>query len=851
MDNNVHRKANRRLQPEFAQYCRLFLFWVILCSPAVGNCAAPPPCHFPLGKPTSTKYCVSVNVQNGFITVIPDSGKLQIGPGFSPQPVDQEEVKQELASYLQGILNRRKLYEFAQMIKPSAPAPPDAAAAGQVSGDTIVKAINNLKTIWPQYPAYDSLPQDIIARLPNLGPESDPGCSDCGLDFETPLVNAKIQPPLVIQTEESFLVMDVDPLVTDVSKIQVVFDNGTPQGSDRGELLTADDVRAWLSTNYGGRFWISKAIKDHFDHLYLDVGLSPTVIVSRAGVARSIKIQESRRVGRILIPGNKAGPDQDTEKLLYIVLTSREFGAFDTSMLIDIPSLSEQVLCIPELHGSKCDDHNHIPTQAQYASLEYLNTWRLSELQAGLQPLGFSVATVNQPVMPGQAVDSPNMSQPVDLQVQKLAKSSEQAVSPPAPQSSDETPPSQSPGTSAASPRPKPSAQAIPTATSRTIEPGAAVGGAPKLQLEPAKPDKIPPPPTQHQYAVGATVIYRPNQSTMVLGLFQLPQMTLPAFLGDTAATVLLKGGTDGANPLGEGSLNADYLWFNHLRKRLSASVNYGTDAISDRILEGESTNQRQTGPSASVNLELIRYIDGWNLTSYVQPLSQSVGLTPQGSSQLNAYVNEVATGVTLNYQSTVTFHPVAFTFNPEIMWGFTSGQSSFWKFSTNSNLHLRLIDSLLVSLDIHGSFGFASVETPVFTVPSLGGADSVRGFRQDSVLGRALWSLQNEVWVPVPGTLKTTNANGIQQFLRKNVRIALFYDVGDMQKTDVNPFPFAQSTASGQFVPGIRQGTGIGLRFIQVPIALKLDWAYGFGQSVSGVNHGRVYLGAATSGAF
>jgi hypothetical protein len=98
---------------------------------------------------------------------------------------------------------------------------------------------------------------------------------------------------------------------------------------------------------------------------------------------------------------------------------------------------------------------------------------------------------------------------------------------------------------------------------------------------------------------------------------------------------------------------------------------------------------------------------------------------------------------------------------------------------------------------------------------------------------------------------LKTTNANGIQQFLRKNVRIALFYDVSDMQKTDVNPFPLVQSSASGQFVPGVRQGTGIGLRFIQVPIALKLDWAYGFGQSVSGVSHGRVYLGAATSGAF
>lgn len=877
--------------------------WVVLCAPVSGSCAEPPPCHFPLGTPRETRYCVSVNVKNGFITVLPSSGKLRIGPGFSSAPLDQEklkQLKQELASYLQMILNRRKLYEFALDIankkaalqkgttnsQAAAKASADSSNPGatsqsasaqqkeavktneeyqrvpqeveDLSADDLPSALKTLREEWPKCPDCENLATGIIAALPDLCPKA--GGTLCGLPHETPLSGIKLD-----LADVSAVVMVVDPIFDKNSAFDIRFDDGSADGSSTtGKLLTTRDVRVWLAENYDGRFWIQKDIRDHFQNLYQDVGLSPTIIVSEAGrPRRSIRIQESTRIGRILIPGSDASPDQDTEKLLYVVLTATEFGAFNTTMLTDVKALSERILCIPQLHGSKCDDQN-VPTASQYASLGYLNAWRLSEWQAGLQPLGFSVATVNEPILPGQAIGDDAFPGPVDLEVQRVAKgsgqtldstpsepSSEQSSDDPCnPKESDQNPKA-SKAKCTSGPRPEPSAQAIPTATSRAVEPSAAVASAPKLILKPAKPTEVPSPPVQHKYAVGAAVIYRPNQPMRILGLFQLSQMKLPSVLGDTTTAVLLKGGSDGTNPVGEGSLSADYVWFNHLRKRFSVSFNYGTDAVSDRILEGESTNQRQTGPSASINLELIRYRDGWNLNSYVQPLSQRIGLTPQGSSQLNAYVNELATGLILNYQSSVTFHPLALTFKPEVTWGYTSGQSTFWKLSTNCNLHLRLINSLLVSLDMHGSYGFASVDTPVFTVPSLGGADSVRGLRQDAVLGRALWSLQNEVWVPAPGTLKTNNANGVQQFLRKSVRIALFYDVGDVQKTDVNPFPFAQSSGLAQFVPGVRQGTGIGLRFIQVPIALKLDWAYGFGQSASGANHGRVYLGAATSGAF
>jgi hemolysin activation/secretion protein len=61
----------------------------------------------------------------------------------------------------------------------------------------------------------------------------------------------------------------------------------------------------------------------------------------------------------------------------------------------------------------------------------------------------------------------------------------------------------------------------------------------------------------------------------------------------------------------------------------------------------------------------------------------------------------------------------------------------------------------------------------------SLGGAEVVRGFRRDSGLGRKLWSLQNEVWIPLPWG--NDLEKGIKAMLRENLKVAPFFDVGGL----------------------------------------------------------------------
>ena len=126
-----------------------------------------------------------------------------------------------------------------------------------------------------------------------------------------------------------------------------------------------------------------------------------------------------------------------------------------------------------------------------------------------------------------------------------------------------------------------------------------------------------------------------------------------------------------------------------------------------------------------------------------------------------------------------------------------------------------------------------------MFELPSLGGDRTVRGFQYDDALGRKLWSLQSELWTPLPGTLNASGGNAAVSFLKQNVRLAGFADVGGIGDA------YRHST------PGLRKGVGGGIRFIQGLIALKVDWAYGFGQGAFGKGHGRFYIGVATNGGF
>jgi outer membrane translocation and assembly module TamA len=72
--------------------------------------------------------------------------------------------------------------------------------------------------------------------------------------------------------------------------------------------------------------------------------------------------------------------------------------------------------------------------------------------------------------------------------------------------------------------------------------------------------------------------------------------------------------------------------------------------------------------------------------------------------------------------------------------------------------------------------------------------------------------------------------AESFGEYLKRNVRIAAFLDLGNIYETT-----FSES--------GMRAGPGLGLRIIRFPVVIKLDWAYGLGRGISGAGHGRFYF--------
>jgi hemolysin activation/secretion protein len=129
---------------------------------------------------------------------------------------------------------------------------------------------------------------------------------------------------------------------------------------------------------------------------------------------------------------------------------------------------------------------------------------------------------------------------------------------------------------------------------------------------------------------------------------------------------------------------------------------------------------------------------------------------------------------------------------------------------------------------EFNGRAETASRATPRFELPSLGGADLVRGFRSDDVLGRKLWSLQNEVWIPLP--IGDETSKGLKAMVREKVKLAPFVDVGGVYDTVTS-------------TPGTRSGIGLGIRFIYTPIIFKVDYGYGFGARANDGSRGKVYF--------
>ena len=127
--------------------------------------------------------------------------------------------------------------------------------------------------------------------------------------------------------------------------------------------------------------------------------------------------------------------------------------------------------------------------------------------------------------------------------------------------------------------------------------------------------------------------------------------------------------------------------------------------------------------------------------------------------------------------------------------------------------------------------------DVPQVELPTFGGDASVRGYKVDAGLARTVWAVQNEAWFPVRLDLGLPGA--LSSFLRRNVAVAVFGDVGGLVDSEDS-------------FKGVKAGAGVGLRLVwQDFLTLRLDWAHAIGDQDRAPREGAVYFTVTTRRGF
>ena len=299
----------------------------------------------------------------------------------------------------------------------------------------------------------------------------------------------------------------------------------------------------------------------------------------------------------------------------------------------------------------------------------------------------------------------------------------------------------------------------------------------------------------------GFGVAYRPGQGIRFFGLGQ------QNFSNSGLSTRIGQGGPGTA--LATVNFSTDYVAFSRFHRRLALSVQGGTDSEANRYLAGGKINEQRTGVRARAELELFRDRRGHLLKFFTEAARTKVTLAEV------SYTNTLDLGAVHTYESSGTPYPWTWRFEPTLRWGVaTATVQQHQRASAVARFHKTLPRGF--AADIGTQAAFASVSTPLFDRPSLGGADSLRGFRHDDAIATRLWTLQPELWAPI----------------RNNIKLALFNDLGNAGDLSAPP----------------RSGPGVGIRFLAGPAVLRADWAYGFGPAVTGGSRGKFYFSVTTN---
>jgi len=334
-----------------------------------------------------------------------------------------------------------------------------------------------------------------------------------------------------------------------------------------------------------------------------------------------------------------------------------------------------------------------------------------------------------------------------------------------------------------------------------TLNPEAEPGAEQVYALTVGRSSSVAPGALVHLEGGG---VYRPEQGVHAVGRASLTRS------GAKPQALTVGGGGTNSGVVGDVSYMRDFLFFDRLHRRVSVNVTGATESEYQRLLDSALTNERRWSARARADLEWIPDRRGTSLGFWVEGERTTVIVdrtdTHTDIAALNAGLQWGWRRQGLGLQRFVSVQP-------KLHGGVRVGGSPSFAVATVSTTFAQELGAS-VELHVGSHAAWASNGTPLVEQPVVGGAETIRGFRKDEVIGLHTWSVQNEVWLPFPLRRQLSAL----AWLRRNVRPATFVDVGGV-------------TQQTQGVPGTRSAAGVGLR-VQVTkgLFLKIDHGWGFG---------------------
>jgi hypothetical protein len=264
-------------------------------------------------------------------------------------------------------------------------------------------------------------------------------------------------------------------------------------------------------------------------------------------------------------------------------------------------------------------------------------------------------------------------------------------------------------------------------------------------------------------------------------------------------------------------------------RRLYDINVGAYTRFRNDRLLLDQEVDERRSGLFATLGARPLRLAAPHDLRLEAGVRHETVDLDESDVEEESLGLSLLRLGATHVWRHTDRPPALTLRTTPWIDGSLSvGGGTPFLRGGLSTTLHSRRISGLEIDLRLTG--GGIDRPVPVSELFSLGGVSTVRGFQEDTHLGRGLAALQSELWIPfarpiearaiAPGEAGDPSAVPREPSFARRLKAALFLDGGAVW----------QSTTGGR--EGL-YGAGCGLRFVvpHEPLVIRIDYGWGLGQ--------------------